>query len=322
MSNPVATSNPRIILVLGDGAIRAGFVAGAIGRLVEAIPELLSKIDLVYGSSASAGNAIYLTAFDDDHPGERMWTHLLADQKFIRKSSIRNDEPIYDIEYLVEGIFRGKTPLPEHNCGIPDRVGVVFPVIELGTSRVHYFANAIARSMIETVRPGVLDPMEGHDIYRLIGAASAAPFVFDRPFMIDGVGMIDGAALAPSIDDIVLSSDNNRYIYIFCRKPPTLGTFAKYMLSTLAFIAFVLPFRKVRLPIRNYFQYAIKPRYVRRAFRGAFDNQLRARAAVIFPDSDLGDIDDNTEENLLRNYKYGEAAADAMVVEVRRLISA
>lgn len=320
MSNSEPVSNPRVVLVLGDGAIRAGFVAGAVGRLVEAIPDLVSRLDIVYGSSASAGNALYLTGFSDEHPGERMWTELLSDPQFIKKGSIRSDGPIYDIEYLVEDIFRKKTPLPEINGGIPTQVGVIFPVLRLGTKQVHYFANKTARSMVDHLKSGSLEVMEGHDIYRLIGAASAAPFVYDRPFIIDDLEMIDAAALAPSVDDIIFSGTDVRYIYIFCRKPPTFGTYIKYLMSTLGFVLFILPFRKIRFPVNNYLQYGIKPFRVRKAFETAFENQERGTAVVIYPECDLGDIDDNSSENLERNYKNGTVAAEKIVERVRSLV--
>lgn len=321
MQDSLEVRKPRIVVVLGDGAIRAGFVAGAIGALLEDVPELLGSIGIVYGSSASAGNAIYLASFGKDHPGERMWNELLADKAFIKKAPIWSDKPIYDIEYLVEDIFRGRTPVPNANGGVPDTMGVVFPALELGTSTLHYFANRPARSMISGVTSGRLEEMEGHDIYRLIGAASAAPFVYDRPFVIDNWSLIDAAALAPSIDDLVFNvPEEVKFIYIFCRKPPNLLTFIKYFLNTWFFILFVRPFRKVRYPLINYVQYAQKPWCVRRSFQRGFADEKRGRGVVIYPKVSLGDIDDNSPQNLKRNYDYGGSVARSVLGAVRGLL--
>lgn len=316
MDSSEINDKPKIALILGDGAIRAGFVAGAAARLMELNPDLASRIVLVYGASASAGNAVYFAKFGERHPGQKMWTQLLADPHFITKQSLFSSEPVYDIDYMANVIFRQKTPLPDDM----ESVGVVFPTLELGTDNVTYFANAPARELIQKVKNGNLKKLEGRDIYNLIGAASAAPFVYDRSFEIDGDQMIDAAPLAPSIDDLVIRDKNIRYIYIFCRKNSGFFTILKYILNTSFFISFVLPFRRYKFPLKNYWQYALKPFQMRRAFRNALNKANFGQAVVIYPSEDLGKIDDNSEENLEKNYKLGVITAEKLAPEVRKLL--
>ncbi len=307
-----------IILVLGDGAIRGGFVAGVVTELVDARPDILGRIAFVYGSSASSGNAVYLAYFGHNHPGERMWTELLTDTKFINDRSVYDPQPIYDIEYLVEDIFRKRTALPN----VPQTdLGIIFPALLKGSSRVLYFANHNARKYIARAYDGDIECLEEHDIYRLIGAASAAPFVYDIPFKINENELVDAAAVAPSIDALEIERGNLKYIYAFCRKDPGFWVDLKYWINVIFFALFVLPLRKRRFPLIHYIQYALKPRRMRRAFREAFSKEKSGSAVVIYPDQDLGDIIDNSPTTLRRNFDHGAQLVRTRMPDIERLLA-
>ncbi|MCP5401814.1 MAG: patatin-like phospholipase family protein [Novosphingobium sp.] len=307
-----------IVLVLGDGAIRGGFVAGVVTELVDTRPDVLGRIAFVYGSSASSGNAIYLAYFGHNHPGERMWTELLTDTKFINDRSMYDSEPIYDIEYLVEDIFRKRTTLPDEPA---TDLGIIFPALVKGSSRVRYFANQNARKYIRSADDGDIDCLEEYDVYRLIGAASAAPFVYDIPFKIGEDELIDAATISPSLDALEIEGKDLKYIYAFCRKNPGIRTDLKYWFNVIFFTLFVLPFRKRRFPLINYIQYALKPRRMRRAFREALLREKSGSAVVIYPDQDLGDILDNSPGNLRRNFDHGAQLVRSRMPDIERLLA-
>jgi predicted patatin/cPLA2 family phospholipase len=321
MTTGKSDGNADVVLVLGDGAIRAGFVAGVVSRLFELHPDLLSRVAVVYGASASAGNAVYLSSFGDQHPGQRMWTELLGDPLFIKKQPLHSSQPVYDIEYLIETIFRKNTTLPVEAAKTGGNIGIILPALKLGSADVHYFASRTARAHVKEVKSGALEKLEDFDIYRVIGAASAAPFVYDRSFDLGGTRFIDAAAISPSIDDIEFSSKNLKFIYVFCRRPPNIMTVMEYFFTTFAFISFVLPFRKKRLPLRHYVQYAFKPNRMRKAFANAFARERSGKAVVVYPRRDLGDIDDNSAANLERNFAYGGQVAEKIGYSIAALTS-
>src|SRR4051812_30647364 len=101
-------------LICGDGAIKGGFVAGAVTRLLEKYPQEMASVKIVTASSASVGSMCYYISHLHEHPGREIWMTALSSKNFISFSSIRDfyrSKPIYDIEYMAEQVFRTQNPL-------------------------------------------------------------------------------------------------------------------------------------------------------------------------------------------------------------------
>ena len=92
----------ELALICGDGAIKAGFIAGAVTALLETFPDEISNVKTIAVFSASVGSMCYFLSHGLDHPGREIWLKALASKDFINYDSVRSiysKRPIYDIDY-------------------------------------------------------------------------------------------------------------------------------------------------------------------------------------------------------------------------------
>lgn len=313
-----------VALIWGDGGIKGGFIAAAADRMLEILKREKANIKILMASSASVGNIFYFLSFGDQHPGFEMWTKTLASKEFLKfegiKSFYDNTRPIYDINYLVDEIFRKQYPL-DIEAIKSSPITIFFPVQDVDTGEIVYFTNGSDTQFVRNGKTLRIENIWKYDIYELIKAASAAPFVFDEVVNINGRRFYDASSVEPIALDLPGMS-NCITIAIITKPDASLKRFLSYLGLSVYWIFAVRPFKRTRLRIRHYLDYGLKPLRLAGLYRKLrlFDEQ--GRAVMVAPNNRIGSNFDNTHETLLKNYSEGIAAVDALDQKISTLLNA
>lgn len=97
----------KTAIILQGGALRAAFAAGVACTLLK---RGVGTIDYVAGTSSSSLTAAYLAA-NQLEDIKSVWTRAVGTPHFISLSNIFKGKPVFDIDYLIEGVFRARYPL-------------------------------------------------------------------------------------------------------------------------------------------------------------------------------------------------------------------
>jgi predicted patatin/cPLA2 family phospholipase len=294
-------------LVCGDGGVKGGFIAGAVTALFVHFPELFEKIELISASSASVGSMCYLISHELAHPGRVIWTDELASEKFLKFDSLNSllsPDEAYNLDYMVYGIFKNKYPLniQKIQMGTPK---FYFPVQNYDEEKVEFFTNSDERSF---VRNGVEIPVNSiseNNLYELIKASGAAPFIDDRTINVNGKRYMDAATLEPFTIDLP-GMEALKKIVILTKNTTSFMTKIKYVLSGLFWPIFINPFRKNHFKWKIYFQYAVKPWILERLYNEVNENETNSsKFFVIVPTRKIGGLFDNKKLTLEDNFNHG-----------------
>lgn len=96
---------PTAIIMQG-GAMRGAFGAGVLYEFAKRG----CYVDTVAAASASVPSAFYYAARQPEEM-RTIWTEKVGNNRFIRFDNLFLGKPIYDIDYLIENIFRDACPL-------------------------------------------------------------------------------------------------------------------------------------------------------------------------------------------------------------------
>jgi predicted patatin/cPLA2 family phospholipase len=301
----------RVAFVWGDGAIKGGFMAAAADVTYRLLHECGAEISAITASSASVGNVLYFLSFGDDHPGREMWTETLCDPRFLRYEGLKSlysEHPIYDIDFLVDHIFREKFPLNIERIK-RSKIEVFIAAQDYDTGELVYFTNGSARQFKRGDRTISILNMFDYDLYELIRAASAAPFVFDRPVRLGDRRFVDAGAIESFAMDLPVVRDDKK-VFILSKGSASIGKLFSYWALVVFFIVFVLPFRSKKLKVRHYIQYASKTLLIRERLKLARDLVRKGEAVILVPQTEIGSNFDNSKETLIHNYTQGVAVAE------------
>lgn len=313
-----------ISLICGDGAIRGGFIAGAVTRLLEKYPQQMKNLTNITASSASVGSMFYYISHLEEHPGREVWMNSLSSEKFIRYNGFSDffkDEPIYDIEYMSEYVFRRENPLNVEKI-LNSTVNYYFPVYNLDLKRIEIFTN---RRLEEVPKaegyPYKINTLHGQDIYHVIHAANAAPFVYDRSVRIGEYQYMDAAAWMPHLIDFP-GVKGTKKILIVTKYDDSFRRRLTYMGMGFLLPLLFLPFRKKRLPLDAYFQYGRKPGVIH---KNAHESNILLKYdsfVAIKPKVKLGAQTDNDPKTLKANFMQGYNLVDDMSLQFEEFFSA
>ena len=315
------TQADGVALIWGDGGIKGGFVAAVADETMHMLKDMHVPIKAMMASSASVGNMLYFLSAGYDHPGLEMWTQVLSTKRFLKyhgMSSLYENDPIYDIDYLVDDIFKIQFPLDLEKIR-SSPITIFFPVEDADTGELVYFSN---RPNMILYRNGIkieIQDMFRYDIYKLIKAASAAPFVYDRPVFLGNRRFIDAAASEPFAFDLPLISTLPKII-VLTKAKPGINDIIKYFFVTMSWLFFVYPFKKNRYRIGAYIDYALKPLRSIKKYREIELMEQLGSAVSIVPLKRLGSNYDNSRETLCRNYDSGRDAARYAVKRIRAML--
>ena len=310
----------KIAMILGDGGVKAGFIAGAADAILNNLPNPEDIIKVMVGTSASSGNVIYYLSYGENHPGEKMWTTILADKRFINFDGLKDiysARPLYDLDFMIEQIFKVENPIDPQVIN-SHKIKFVIPVLEKSASTATYFTND-SKLLEKYEEKGIQLKSSIHlDLYELIKASSAAPLIYDRTVGLDGKEYLDAAAIEPLPLDLPGVSHLKKVI-ILTKGKIGITKKLKYVLTALLFILLVYPFKRQKLPLKHYIQYAKKPFLLNKKIKIALKEEKRGNAVVIYPKEKIGGITDNDETTLKRTYEMGVEAAKIRLNDIIKL---
>lgn len=185
----------KIAIVGYEGGISCAYFVGVILALVEKFN--LTDPYLVIGSSGSTGTLAYYVA-GQYKSIRNIWENLIPSKKFV---SLWRLKKIMDIDYLIDDIFKKQD---------------VLDVRKIELSKIKFF---ISTTDIETGEFKYFNNQEGVDIFEVLRASNAAPFVYNKSVKINNNEYIDGAigtSLRVNIEkakqegaDVIIAVDNS-----------------------------------------------------------------------------------------------------------------
>lgn len=303
MTDAQHSANP-IALILGDGGVKAGFIAGAMHELLVETDIVRRNLAILSASSASVGNVIYYLAFADKHPGQEMWTSILTDKRFLNFRSVIDlyrNKPLYDLDFMIEEIFKKKHPIDQEKV---KRASIPYYLATqtLEDSRIVYFTNCNRNTESNRYE---LKSVSNEDLYEVIKAASAAPLLYDASVCLGGNLYMDAAAIEPMALDLPDMEEAFK-IVILTKIKPTVLTKLRYMLVAGAFILLIYPFRRRKLPLQKYIQYGVKPFKLGKLIREVERLEKEGKALLISPSKKIGGLLNNSAETMQENYEHGQ----------------
>jgi len=161
------TKSVQRALVLSGGGMQCAYVSGILSGIKDKFPAF--KPDLIIAESGSAGSATYFLAGQKQHE-IAVWMAMAENPRLV--SLFRN--PVVDIDYLVDVIIKERFPLDLEELR-KSSVSCVVPVIEQGSGKTVYL--------------GLKKP---EDVYTLLKAAMAMPFVYGKTIQYEGTEYTDG----------------------------------------------------------------------------------------------------------------------------------
>lgn len=309
--------NPKVVVVCSDGAIRGGYIAGAFFALKDQHPDIWSHVTDFTASSASIGGIFYEMAYENENPGKRLWTKDFADSHLINFwNFFRSGKKMYDIDYLVDVIFKEKNPCDISKIGASP-YGYYFPLIDYDTSRTVIFNNRF-------------EDLSGDDpeydfrlinpdlVYDYIRAATAAPILFDKTIELEGRRYIDAGIRVPFfVGDRIF--DDHKKIVITTKGRLTRSNRLYYSFFGGLYAKFG-PLLGANLKRQYYEEIADKPNRYK-----DYENYLAGMGAksnvfYIHPSQKLGGRFDNSEETLAKNFQIGENDMSSAKEQLRKFI--
>lgn len=296
------TSDIKTVIICSDGAIRGGYIAGAFFALKKHCPEIWDTVTDFTAVSASIGGIFYEMAYGDDNPGYHLWTEAFSDSNLINFSNIFNGKRMYDIDYLVDVIFKEKNPCNIEKIG-DSPYGYYFPLIDYDTGKTVIFNNRFEK---------IGDPNSPYDyrlinpelVYQYIRAATAAPILFDKTVTLEGRRYIDAGIRVPFLVDDELFK-NHRKIVITAKGRLTFSNRLYYKTVGNLYSKFG-KLLGANLDPKYYREIANKPSKYK-DYESFLDGMgSESDVFYIHPQQKLGGRFDNSKETLIRNFEIGE----------------
>jgi predicted patatin/cPLA2 family phospholipase len=310
-----------LALICGDGGIKGGFIAGAATALLSAFPDEMLNVKTIVASSASVGSMFYFLSHGLSHPGRKIWTEALAAKDFINYDSplsMFSRRPIYDIDHLVYKIFKVDNPL-NIDAIKKSTTEFYFPLQNYDTCEVEYFSNTGSGEFVRGDKIIKVHDFRQCDLYDLIKAASAAPFVYDKWMVINGKRYIDAATLEPFAIDLPTLRGKAK-IVVVSKMDFRFRRNLYYYMSGWLWPIFVGPLKRTKFKRAVYLQYARKPFLMRRLDHEAEVLQAADDLIFIKPLRKLGANTDNSPGALRANFEHGENVVKQRLTEIREFL--
>lgn len=311
-----------VAMILGDGGIKAGFIAGALDEVLRNSKAAREGLVLMSAASASVGNIIYYLAFGEHHPGREMWTTVLSDPRFLRYShftDIYKDEPLYDLDFMIEKIFKGTYPIDQEKVKT-SKIIFYAPVQSGSEPTVTYFTNGPGGVLQRNSKEIKIQNVDSLDLYEVIKAASAAPFIYDQTVAIGTGQFMDAAAIEPLAFDLP-GFDRAKKIIILTKRRSSIRRKLRYLFVAALFICLVFPFRKRRFKLHKYVQYGLKPFAIDRLMKHAEELERKGDAVLIVPEGKIGGLLDSSTETLNKTYRQGQELAQRKLPLIEKMLS-
>ena len=183
----------NLSIIAEGGAMRGAYVLGVIDALYSYFG--LKHVDSLTGSSASASTLSYY-ASDQFYPGYYIWTGEATNPRFLSIGNLFKGRPFLDIDYMVDEVFKKKIPLDPDKIN-KSKMHLVIPLTNAKTGKAEYF-----------------DSKTNEDIFEILRAAMAAPFVYGKFVKIRSKVYFDGSFSDPFPIDIPRIKDSRKIIIL------------------------------------------------------------------------------------------------------------
>ena len=190
----------KVAIVGYEGGVSCAYFVGVILALVEKFN--LTHPYLVIGSSGSTGTLAYYVAGQYESI-RNIWENLIPSKKFV---SIWRLNKIMDIDYLIDDIFK-KQDVLDINKIKSSSIKFLISTTNIETGQLEYFGN-----------------QDNVDIFEVLRASNAAPFIYNRSVKINNNRYVDGAlgaSLHANIEkakkegaEVVIAVDNSNKSFI------------------------------------------------------------------------------------------------------------
>ncbi|RJP24250.1 MAG: hypothetical protein C4520_04410 [Candidatus Abyssobacteria bacterium SURF_5] len=168
--------NHRTCIVAEGGGLRSSYVVGVIKALIENFH--ITSVDIAVATSGSAGTLTYYVTRQFDSI-INIWTNLLSTWKFLSFRNIFLGNPLLNIDYLIDVVFKQQDRLNVE--ALKSQVTELFiPVTNYRTGEAEYFSNH-----------------DDVDFFEVLRATKAAEISYGRPVRIAGQDYVDGALSVP-----------------------------------------------------------------------------------------------------------------------------
>ncbi len=193
----------KIAIVCSGGGMKCSYSSGALVALARDFN--FRNPDIVIASSGSGGGVCYYLA-DQIDSIPKIWEELLPSSKLI--SYLRLNK-VLDVDYLVDEVFKKQEPLD---------------VKKLKDTKTEVFFTATEAS----TGLGIYLTKEDGDVFELIRATVAMPFIYRKKVKVNNNFYIDGTIALSFQDQInkaidmgathVIAIDNSTLPFIFLRE--------------------------------------------------------------------------------------------------------
>ncbi len=140
----------------------------------------LTEPPIIIAASGSAGNACYFASHQYDEI-ERIWKQHLASWRFFFPLRIWR---MMNIDYLVDVVFKQKEVFDIKTlCNTPTAIRI--PLLNTHTHAVEF-----------------INPVNHPEVFEVLRASKAMPFIYGKRVLIGGIEYVDGAMVTP-IDTMV-----------------------------------------------------------------------------------------------------------------------
>ncbi len=261
-------------------------------------------------SSASVGNTFAYLSERERHIGRKMWTEELTSEKFILKPPLRRllrGEMVVDVDYLVDVVFKQRYPFSIERIG-EAKESVYFPLLNVDRGEIEFFSTS-SEAPPFVVRNGKQVPIHrvrlDGNLYEVIRAAKAVPFLYNKVITINGARYVDGGIREPLTLDIPEAKGSKRII-IVSRQHGTLAEFLM-LLSQGAFLyVFCIICKRSSLERGTARDIIVRAFTYRRLMKEVRELVRRGEAILLEPTVKLGGILDNSPKTMAQNYLAGE----------------
>ena len=304
----------KIVIVCGDGAIRGGYVAGVFFALKKYCPKIWNLVTDFTASSSSVGGLFYEEGFKDENPGKKLWTQDFADPNFINLSNFFKGGKVYDIDYLVDTIFKKNNP-----CDISlihkSKYGYYFPLIDYDSGNTVIFNNRGLTKKQTGVEYSLIEPKQ---IYEYIRAATAVPILYDSTVQIGKRRFIDAGIRMPYFINEHLFK-NHKKIIISTNNPfkSSDGLACRFSGDLFQYLG---PLVGAHLKSGYYEEIAKKSEKFQELKDSINYTKKSQNTFYVYPKEKLGGIFDNSEETLKKNFEQGEKDLIEQIEQLEKFI--
>lgn len=309
----------KISIVAGDGGIRGGFIAGALGELYSSYD--LGEAELIAASSASVAGLLYHFSHGKDHPAEFFWTKALLDPEFMGQLKLKRfirGQSVFNLDFLIDTAIKEREPYSLEGV-FGTSQPYFFPVISYETRKTVFITNSTdaAERAPETFRAEIR-AMDSSNIYEYVKAAKSAPVLYDKTVNVDGHEYLDGGLREPFTLDLP-GMEDSKIILVVSSRYWTFSRNINYMCIGALWYLRSLFGEKARLKRWVYRELMKKFKVHRQLHRKVKKLQKEGRLFLIAPESNTG-YDKGAENVIAKGFYDGVDATKNNIDELMKFI--